>query len=350
MTARGVVVVGPHGPIVMELPAPEVDEPEEPPVSWTPAPLTPVWSGFEDFSPSDGAPMDLRVWFPSLTSGGSLLRDRGRFPLIVLVNGQCREDSRPHLHWGPIATSLARSGYIVAAPDFGGRIHFASQADFDRLDSSVQWVRGTSPFSSVTFPFEIGIAGHSYGGLLAIRYALRAALPPVSTVAVLGSAVSEDAENLDLLRDRFVGFRLFCWGGADLFGQVPDRDWADAAGPGHAVRCSHANHWDCFPPSPPTPCATGLAERGPCADTSKLTTDVVTIFFGKYLHPHLGPLPSNHMPNSLIPPPLTLTAEQLPFAEGHLEAFRELDDGTECSGDSRWRTSFTPQTGSTTFP
>ncbi len=82
------VVVGPHGPIAMELRG-------EPSVSWTPAPLTPVWSGFDDFSPSDGAPMDVRVWFPSVTPGGSLLRDRGRFPLIVLVNGQCREETTP---------------------------------------------------------------------------------------------------------------------------------------------------------------------------------------------------------------------------------------------------------------
>jgi hypothetical protein len=56
------------------------------------------------------------------------------------------------------------------------------------------------------------------------------------------------------------------------------------------------------------------------------------------------------MPSSLIPPPLDLTPEQVPFAEGHLEAFRELDDDTECSGESRWRTSFPPETGETTFP
>jgi acetyl esterase/lipase len=345
-----VVVVGPHGPIVMPR-SPGPPRPGEPAVSWTPTPLTPVWSGFDDFTPDDGAPIDVRVWFPSATPGGTLLRDHGRFPLVALVNGQCPQETTPHLHWGPIATSLARSGYIVAAPNFGGGIDFRSPTSFDWLESSVQWVRATSPFSSVTFPGEIGVAGHSYGGLLAIRFALRATLPPVSTIAVLGSAVSEDVEHLDLLRDRFVSFRLFCWGGGDLFGQVPDRDWAAAAGPGHAVRIGQAGHWDCFPPSPPTPCATGVFERGPCADTWKLTTDVVTTFFGKYLHPHLGSLPPNHMPSSLIPPPLDLTPEQVPFAEGHLAAFRELDDDdTECTGDTRWRTSFPPETGGTTFP
>ena len=232
------------------------------PLSWTPAPLTPVWSGFDDFGTGDGAPMNLRVWFPSLTSGGSLLRDCGRFPLVVLVNGQCQSATSPHLHWGSIATSLARSGYIVAAPNFGGSINFADEATFDRLDAAVQWMRGTSPLSSVTFPGEIGIAGHSYGGLLAMRYALRATIPPVSTVALLGSAVSEDVPSLDLLRTRFNGFRLFCWGEADNFAGVSDRDWSAAAGPGHAVRFSQANHWDFFPTSPPTPCADGLRRPG----------------------------------------------------------------------------------------
>jgi hypothetical protein len=349
VTTSGVVVVGPHGPLVMELRAPAT--PGRPSVSWTPTPLTPVWSGFDDFGPSDGAPADVRVWFPSASSGGPLLRDHGRFPLVVLVHGQCRQDERHHLHWGPIATSLARSGYIVAAPAFGPEIHFADPAAFDRLESSVQWMRGRSPFASVTFPGEIGVAGHSYGGLLAMRYALFASLPPVSTLAVLGSALGEDVEHLDLLRDRFVGFRLFCWGGEDIFGQVPDRDWSAAAGPGHGVRFGEANHWDFFPPSPPTPCATGIGERGPCADTWRLTTDILTVFFGKYLHPHLGPLPPTHLPNTLIPPPLDLTPEQIPFAEGHLEAFRQLDDErTECSGSSRWRTTSVPQTGATTFP
>ena len=94
----------------------------------------------------------------------------------------------------------------------------------------------------------------------------------------------------------------------------------------------------------------GLSERGPCEDTRKLTTDVLTIFFGKYLHPHLGQLPPNHLPSSLIPPPLSLTPEQVPFAEGHLEAFRELDDATKCSGSSRWRTTSNPPRGATTFP
>ena len=183
------------------------------PVSWTPAPLTPVWSGFDDFGPPDGAPMQIRVWFPSFTSGGSVLRECGRFPLVVLVNGQCQTDTNPHLHSGPIATSLGRSGYIVAAPNFGGAIDFNSQTDFSLLDAAVQWMRGTSPFAPVVFPWEVGIAGHSYGGLLAMRYALRATIPPVSTIAILGSAVSEDTTNLDLLRTRFTGFRLFCWAG-----------------------------------------------------------------------------------------------------------------------------------------
>ena len=75
------------------------------------------------------------------------------------------------------------------------------------------------------------------------------------------------------------------------------------------------------------------------------------MFFGKYLHPHLGSVPLNHPPSSLIPPPLELTPAQVPFATGHLQGFSALDDNdTECGGDSRWRTNFTTETGSASFP
>ena len=83
--------------------------------------------------------------------------------------------------------------------------------------------------------------------LHAMRYPLSSLMPPVSTVTVLGSAVSEDVATLDALRNGFTGFRLFCWGGSDTFGQIHDRDWSQAGGPGHAVRFTQASHWDLFP-------------------------------------------------------------------------------------------------------
>lgn len=325
-------------------------EPTGCPLSWTPTPLTPVSSGRVDVTVAQGAPLETRLWYPA-RSGGSMLRGCGRFPLVVLVHGQCVTDQAPHRHWEAIGVSLARSGYVVAAPNFGGGIDFHSDAVAASIDATVRWARDASPAAPIVFPYEIGIAGHSYGGLAAIRYAVRASMPAVSTVAVLGSAISEDVENVDLLRQRFSGARLFAFGGADIFGQVPDRDWSAAAGRGHAVRFTTANHWDCFPPIPPTPCATGFAERGSCDHTWRMTTDVVTVFFGKYLHPHLGSLPPDHLPDSLIPPRLHPTPEQAPYASGHLQGFADLgDQAGDCGGTSRWRTSFIGSPGSTTFP
>lgn len=320
------------------------------PVAWTPAPLTPVWSGRADHEAGDGPPVDVRVWYPAATSSGPPLTGCGLFPLVLLVHGQCAPDAAPHLHWESIAISLARSGYVVAAPNLGGLIHFDSATNLGQVRDTVAWIVHQSPYAPVVHRWEIGVAGHSYGGLLAMRYALGASFPPVSTVAVLGSAVSEDVPTLDALRARFTGFRLFCWGGGDTFGQIPDRDWSAAAGPGHAVRFTEAGHWDVFPPIPPTPCATGFNERGPCDHTWRLTTDVLTMFFGRYLHPHLGSLPPDHIPPSLIPPPLALTPAQVPFAANHLRGFADMGDDADCAGTSRWRTSFTPDIGAATFP
>jgi hypothetical protein len=311
-----------------------------------------------DAGAGDGAPVPVRVWHPSLTPGGPLLTGCGRFPLVALVHGQCLADEDPHLHWNEIANSLARSGYVVMAPNLGGGVDFDSAADMARLSATVQWVLAGSPYSEVIHPGEIGMAGHSYGGLLAMRYALRPQHPPVAVIAILGSAVSEDTPTLDRLREAFAGPRLFCWGGADVFGQIAERNWAEAAGTGHAVRFGRANHWDFFPTDPPTPCAEGLVERGPCTHTSRLTRDVVTVFFGKYLHAHLGTLPPGHLPASLIPPRLELTWwQRLFYGLGHLNAFARLRrpwlwwlQRVVCAGESRWHITFPEQAGSAFFP
>lgn len=317
----------------------------DPKVSWTPTPLTPVWYGSAD---AVGQPAPMRVWYPSARRDGPRLA--GRYPLVVLVHGQCPADDTPHLRWEATARSVARSGYIVAAPHLG--LVTPGPATVQRLASTVDWLLGASTYARSIHPAEIGIAGHSYGGFAAIDYALSGTLRPVSTIAILGTGLhhEDDEGRAEALRTGFRGARLFCWGGGDPFATVRDADWAEAAGAGHAVRFDTANHWDAFPP--PTPCAGVLVERGPCEHTWRLTTDVMTVFFGKYLHPHLT-VPPGHLPNTLIPPRLKLTAEQQPFAAGHLLAFAQLNhsgDATDCTGTSRWRTTVRPQRGTAVFP
>ena len=61
------------------------------PLSWRPTVLTPVFYGMQDFGPSSGAPGPLRVFYPTLegtVDEAPLLRDCGRYPLIVLLHGQ----------------------------------------------------------------------------------------------------------------------------------------------------------------------------------------------------------------------------------------------------------------------
>ena len=84
--------------------------------------------------------------------------------------------------------------------------------------------------------------------------------------------------------------------------------------------------------------------------TWRLTTDILTMFFVKYLYPHLGSLPPSHIPASLIPPPLTLTPEQVSYGTGHPRGFADLGGESDCAGTSRWRTTFTPDIGSASFP
>lgn len=314
------------------------------PFAWPPTPLTPVRWGADAFTIGDGAPTQLRVWYPSRRTGGPIITDEGRFPLIVLLHGQCQLETEPHLHWEETARSLARSGYMVAAPNLGGLVDFNDPADLAAVGATVRWMLDRWAHRALVHPQEIGIAGHSYGGLLAIRYATGAPLPPVSAVAVLSSSTHDAPSVLAPLRN-LAGARLFCFGGQDSPAEVGDAEWAEAAGAGHEVRFTDAGHWDCFPE--PTPCAEGLFdERGPCAVTWKLSRDVVTVFFGKYLHPHR----SSHapLPDSLIPPRLSFFFRF--FSGGHLAGFRQRGGNSTCGGTSRWRTTFvTGDIGSRTF-
>jgi hypothetical protein len=62
------------------------------PIPWRPNVLAPVFYGTRDVGPADGAPATARVYVPSLDGspdGAPVLRDCGRYPLIVFAHGNC---------------------------------------------------------------------------------------------------------------------------------------------------------------------------------------------------------------------------------------------------------------------
>ena len=101
--------------------------------------------------------------------------------------------------------------------------------------------------------------------------------------------------------------------------------------PKHQVDFLNALHWDYLPPG--SPCG---AERGPCTLTKGFATDMVTMFFAKYLPPESSPNLWSHIPDSRMPPALSLTFDQAFYAGGHLYSFDSSTSGPDCHVTSVW--------------
>lgn len=66
------------------------------PISWQPNALQPVFYGVRDYSATDGAPANIRVFFPSLDGdvfAAQMFKGYGRYPLILFVHGDCELDN-----------------------------------------------------------------------------------------------------------------------------------------------------------------------------------------------------------------------------------------------------------------
>src|SRR5437016_797881 len=90
--------------------------------SWycPPSVRQPVLAGHQDFDKGmDGAPGDLRVFYPSFGSGGAyefpILSECSSYPLVVFCHGNCTEPDH-YKKWFLLPAGLARSGYVVVVP------------------------------------------------------------------------------------------------------------------------------------------------------------------------------------------------------------------------------------------
>jgi len=111
-------------------------------------------------APSSASTYAYRIWHPDATRA-----------LVVLVHGFGEHAGR----YGPFATALARQGICVAAPDLWG--HGRSGGQRGDLPSLKRLVQHLSALAQAVFVPHAGMTryalfGHSFGGLVAIQWAL----------------------------------------------------------------------------------------------------------------------------------------------------------------------------------
>ncbi len=303
------------------------------PIGWQPDALTPVFFGVRDFGPSTGAPVDLRVFFPSVEgepTTASILAGCGRYPLIVLAHGHCVGDANIYLRWFRLPAQLARAGYVVVVPLLAGissGVHPAvpDHPDLPTLDAVMNWARNGWEHANVLLGAPVtGFVGHSFGAMLSARFTLEA--PVRAYVGLSGTWQDWLPGPVPVPLGSLTVANLLVWGGPfDSFTDIGGL-WDELAIPRHRVVFENGEHWD-YLPDTDIPCA---RSRGQCEALGPAVDDLVTMFFGRYLPPELALDLVERIPVSLAPPGLDLTSQQEPFADGFLAGFAALDDSDHC--------------------
>ena len=303
------------------------------PIGWQPQALAPVFFGARSLGPAEGAPVPLRVFFPSLDGAvetAPILAGCGRYPLVVFCHGQCIGDPDHFRRWFRLPAQLARAGYVVVVPRLaaisgGSSPSVEDHADLATLDAVVTWARSTWEHSSVLMPPpHTGLAGHSFGAMLAARYATTHRVAAYAGLSGgWGDWFGDAPKPLPLLRIP----NFLAWGGpGDLFTQLSDTEWNQVSAPRHRTVFTQGEHWDHLAPTT-VPCG----QAGVCPQIGPAVADLVTMFFARYLPPELATDLPGRVPGDLVPPPLVLTPEQEFFAGGYLNGYAGLPSGPGCA-------------------
>lgn len=296
----------------------------------------------------------------------------GTYPLVVFAHGSrassgqirlCPEDeSQDYKRWTSVLHLLARSGFIVAAPDLH-RVLLSGEAASTVLEDTVRWMQrewdgrqvlsrpsvfvdpdkhraravenedpqvkirglgmgighGADEANFFGMPTPVGLIGHSYGARAA---ALTAAKGNVGVYAY--ASIAGDLNDPDTLR-ALVTLRntLFIAGALPIAGSedytILKSLWRQMAGPKSQVMLAGADHWSWFSPD------SGLH---PCEDhDTSAHCPINWLILGEVLKNFMA---KQLLGRWLVPPYL------LGSTGGHLTLMNQLWDDPKCALKVRW--------------
>jgi alpha/beta hydrolase fold len=332
------------------------------PISWHPNALAPVFFGVRDYYPRNSpprfpfrlrpwhgspppivptvevAPVKLRVFFPSLDGSpfsAAILRDCGKYPLILFAHGHCNSDVDHYKRWFYIPSLLARAGNVVVVPHLPGVSGGGVLTDIPIVATVLSWMRDVWSERDVLVPAPVtGILGHSFGAMLTGAIAQAGEIPVAAYASLSGEWEHEwPGQPPPPIQDLKIP-KLFVWGTNEPFAGLSDRMWSSLPLSKHRAIFANTKHWDYLwngpaPTSQPNlPCSND--GFGPCGYFSLAVADLVTMFFARYLATEFAPDVPARIPRTLRPPPLVgLTPEQQFYAGSYLVGMA-LIAGTQC--------------------
>jgi pimeloyl-ACP methyl ester carboxylesterase len=309
------------------------------PIGWQPNALAPVFYGVRDMSVSDGAPMPLRLFFPSLEGAvwsAPILKGCGRYPVVVFCHGYCPDDHGEHYkQWFELPRRLAKSGYVVLVPRVSlTGIESENPSAFADMTALLQWVRETWEHRALLLPSPAtALIGHSWGGLLVGRFA--AVSSDIAAFVSLSSGWEHDFPALALELERITVPKLFVGGNEDPASLLSGGLWASLPAPKHRATFAPFAHWDYLPQGSISCC-----RQSACSQLPGAVFDVVAMFLANYLPPEFAQDLPHRVPDSLTPPmPLPLTIAQEFYAGGNwLTAMAHMKAEPECEVSLDWDT------------
>jgi hypothetical protein len=319
------------------------------PINFVPTFISPVFYGSRDYaSPA------VRVYYPSIAgspSGAPILSNCERFPLVILIHGDC--DPFGYNQWILLPSQLARAGYVVAQTSYGGS-GATGPANGDPaqtlpLRQVHDWMRSNWEFRDSLMPApHTAVVGHSFGATLGaqlISAAPLASAPPALAAAAPGTATLGSRSLGQIPAMAFASLSgtygliqasamgpltptgllnslhvpsMFAWntGDDDPHGAVLIRPggasslWSAIGTPKHAIIFgSNVMHGDYLTSGTGGTCT----QSGSCNLVGPLAADFVTTFLAKYLPPEGDTTAHSLVPDSLIVRPQSLPA---PPAQG----------------------------------
>lgn len=310
-------------------------------VDWTPDVLHPVASGFRDLTVAAGAPQAMRVYFPSLAFNDErriLKLCLDRWPLVLFLHGlppspPCPAgDTRNFLRWRRIPSLLAKSGYVVAVPDYSAVLPASDSPSIGHMLGVIDWLR--TQWEDANWvdkrPNAVAVAGHSFGALLAAR--LAQARPGMGAYVGLGGSFNQLGQDAGpLLRSlRLPSF--FLWSdNADLapFENLDDDGfWSAVPGPKHAAVHS-GGHFDYV--SAASSCSD---RRGQCSAIEPAAAELIALFLGRHMPQARS---QTTIPIDLVPPDVVLTPGQQFYGGARFPGLDAMKTDPGCKGVSlRW--------------
>ena len=300
-------------------------------IDWTPDVGAPVFYGHQDLTPADGAPRDMRVFYPSVDGSPPdapiLRRCIVRWPPVLFLHGQPPNsllgDPDYHLRWGLLPAVLARSGYVVIVPSLNSQQIISDPAAArDAALADLDWVRTGWSEAEWVDKQSAAVAGHSLGGVLASFVA--EARPDIGAMVTLSG---------DFLNGGRLGQveapSFFMWA-HDLLSEDLDLlgTWNQLAMPRYRA-VFQGEHFDYLRASD---AGTGTP-RGPCDLIGGVAADLAALFLSIHVP---VPLARNRAGDDLQPPPVQLTQQQQTFAGGHLNSLDSFPDRSGCELDLKW--------------